>query len=314
MPATPAKRRASAGKTSTSNDNHMTDEEITKDRQRVASYEKADAVMRAAGWVCWAWAAVWFFCFAQVVPDVTEPMHASTSHPIVTLLACGLLCTNQSRSSPKGKWSAWRRLWQLGWCPVFAMAGVACLLLSFNRENPFSQNAVWIWTAVCFVISAALLLSTPSGSATPTKNADAPFSRLVFFISGSYGAFVSASVAMAGGVEGNFRNIAIISQVLPILMWSLGTGLCQTEGELLAASPAALLLGICVSGHGFVVGNSVIGVAGSLFCAVHASLYLPLPIHDPTSNIFHTQLVKTCRAWVRFMSQPVSGFGDSAED
>merc|ERR1719375_2652886 len=50
------------------------------DRQRVASYEKADAVMRAAGWVCWAWAAVWFFCFAQVVPDVTEPMHAIPSH------------------------------------------------------------------------------------------------------------------------------------------------------------------------------------------------------------------------------------------
>mmetsp|Transcript_44754 Transcript_44754/g.120595 ORF Transcript_44754/g.120595 Transcript_44754/m.120595 type:complete len:97 (-) Transcript_44754:162-452(-) len=96
-------------------------------------------------------------------------------------------------------------------------------------------------------------------------------------------------------------------------MLSLAMVLCQTEAELLAAVPVAMLMLAGASARSALAGEIPASVLAAAALVAHCALYLPLPAQDPDSNPFNRALRKRIERFVRFMEQPVSGFGDDGD-
>lgn len=145
------------------------------------------------------------------------------------------------------------------------------------------------------------------------KASSAVTSRLLLAADGMFGIAVAGSMFLASPWTQPLGPVTMAVSALPLVMWSLGTMLCRTEAELLAAVPAALAFHLGAAARAAFLAHPFMAATSATFAVLHCALYLPLPAQDAESNPFYITLRRVLRRWNRLLTQPVSGFGDSAE-
>lgn len=134
-------------------------------------------------------------------------------------------------------------------------------------------------------------------------------SLLVFSVASTAG----RSSFVAGGED--LGLVATAASGMPLAMLSVAAALSRTDPELLASVPLAAVMHFMLMARSAWYSESRRALAlpaGAL--VLHLALYLPLPPGDHLSNPFHSDLQKRWRKLCKLMSQPIAGWGDSAED
>mmetsp|Transcript_25955 Transcript_25955/g.74280 ORF Transcript_25955/g.74280 Transcript_25955/m.74280 type:complete len:327 (+) Transcript_25955:73-1053(+) len=300
------------------------DEEILKERRRIERFERADDILRLMSWGLTVLAAGWFLLFFPVAPTVTSlggPLGEAGGDAIFGLYGCGLFCGNLSRSGPRGTWSAWRKVWHLVWAPCFVLAALAFARFGLldtrvrsEMRTPLPPSSYGVVVAVaCGVLGFAMLLACPRGNPNAARPSQVVWGRVLLAGDGVVGLTLSLA-RLRSGMAVSFSEPLGLSTLwvstVPLAMWSLGTVLCRSDGELIAAVPAALVHYLLVMCHLVYSDGVQSALAMLLMALLHAALYLPLPWHDPDSNPFHVCLRKHLRSFTMLLTGPVSGWGD----
>jgi len=293
-----------------------TDEEILKERRRLETFDAADGFLRMLGWGLWALAVAVFFNYSEA-PRTTD-LSFGAGDNLTALITCGVLCGQLCQASPRGTWSEWRRSWHLAWCPVsglmalaFAKTVFAQYAVSLHRSYEKSSLAL---TAACDLGTAGAIATCPSGRPNSVRSASAPLAKMLLLGDVVFGMLL-AGCSIAGGSWGEpYGLVASAVSALPLIMFSLGIFGCRTEAELLCAVPSAALLLAASTVQVFASYGVLLAIPLLVYLLLHGALYLPLPLAEPDTNLFYQAFSRMWRRWARFMSQPVSGFGDSSED
>lgn len=312
MPSKRAGAKASGAKDAGED---QSDAELLKARRHAESFGTADDCLRIVGWGLQALALAWFFIYNATAPD-TPSLHAGAGEASLGLFVAGSFCRALSRASPKGTWSWWRRLWQLGWALALGLLAVcfgsAGLSASTQQSGGPGASSGYALAGLCGLAAAAMAVLCPPESPRGAKSAAAcPSARSLVLADGVAGLAIGGSLLAAGpwGAS-NLAPVAIVAGAMPIGMWGLGTLLCGTEAELLAAVPSAMLMHLGAAARALAVSGPIMAAPPAILLVLHAALYLPLPSHDPNTNPFYTSLKKRLDAFAKLMSDPVSGFGD----
>ncbi|CAE7588011.1 unnamed protein product, partial [Symbiodinium sp. CCMP2456] len=98
----------------------------------------------------------------------------------------------------------------------------------------------------------------------------------------------------------------------PLLMFSVALMFSSSDSSsLLVSVPSAMSHLAAAAAYSVFSMNDWAAVAIlTLALMAHLTLYLPLPLNDPESNPFYTSLRRVRHQFMRFLAQPVSGFGD----
>lgn len=266
----------------------------------------ADLVLLAAAWALWMLAGLWYFVFHGLqVPSKVRWLPVSCLEDAVgNFLVCGHFCGMLARCAPQGNWPAWRKPWYLAWVAAFGW-------LSFL----FFQASAPLHAALCGVLAFTMLTTCPAAAETTSgasgsHQADAPLGRSLLCLDAA--ALLLGVGQEAAGTSWQRSSAALATSMasVPLLMVALGL-LCSTsETEILSSIPAVMLqllsFGVsCVIREDFLTASALV-----LLFLVHAALYLPLPSNDPESNPFYNSFKRSVQRCVKFMAQPVSGFGD----
>lgn len=285
------------------------DAEILQERQRLDTFDSADSFLLCFAWGLWALAGIWFLQISDAEDaDASSPEHHGPCDTTLSLLVCGLFCRGISQATPRC-WSWWRRSFHIG-CAV--LAAVLGIFFFFGTSKKISM-ATYVGIVSGVVLVAAIWKFPPSGP-DPAKVPSAPVGRFLFILDG-LGLFVAGACVSTGHDLGqNFTTLTAAVTAGPLILCSAGMCLVCAEAELLVAVVVAMTMYLgaffrCLYLFGFATASPLV-----LLLVVHGALFLPLPLQDPDSNVFHTALRKSWRKSIRFLTSPVSGFGDSSED
>lgn len=305
MPSDSSKRRA---KTASAGANQLSksDEDILKDRKRMEAFDTADTYLGFLGYGFWALAFVWFTNFTDAQQAIPSMHHASTDTCLV-LFVVGGFCRGISRASPR-LWSTWRLLFHFAWCPVLAVMALAAASMAMQKSSVVSSNVCWLIALGCGAGAAVAVLTFPGSSLGSAKGSDAYLARLLLCMDGLAGTAVAASVLISIPWSDGLGPITAAMTAAPWIACSAALSLCCTDAELLVAVPWVMifLIGASLRALYFSGTAATIPTAGLLL--LHVGLYLPLG--DSETNPFYMSLARFARQIKKFMSQPVSGFGD----
>lgn len=197
------------------------------------------------------------------------------------------------------------------------MALVAAALVRFGlasksaRGLPPSSYA-WGMALACGLLSAGAVLTCPGSEPVPAKVSGAVLGRLLLLVDGVLGLVLFSSILLSAphSWAEPLGPAAVAISAMPLGMWSVAMMLCQTEGELIAAAPPALLFYSVATGGALYASGPITALPTAAFVVLHVALYLPLPLQDPDANPFHVWLRRFIRGFVQLMTQPVPSFGD----
>jgi len=312
--AMPVRKPAKAAKEGPGGGQGRSDDEILKKRQRLEAFEAADKYLTYLGTSLWVVGAAWFFCMEKA-PTVAS-LHRGAGDALLGLVATGSFCGSLAKSSPRGAWSAWRKPWHVAWCPALALLavvlGLASRTAAEGRALPFSALA-------CGLLALGAAATSPAGpppsSAPSSESSAVAFARLLAVVDGLLGLALAGSALAASGGEGSTWSLplgpaAMGMTAVPLTMLSLGVLLCRTEAELMAAVPAIMLFCLGAAARAAALSGAAAALLPAAALAVHAGLYLPLPVKDPHSNPFNRYVSLSWKAFARWMSDPVQGWSE----
>lgn len=315
----PKRKDAKEGKASRG-ELQKSDSEVLKERRSQDSFKAADSYLGGLGWGMWALAGIWFFCFSAAAPPATASVLSGLGDALLGLVVCGMLCTSLSNCSPRSTWSSWRKLWHIGWCPAFGLLAASFAYGSMERAAQGTRASAPPGLAgpgvalACGAAAIGSVMTFPDGEAKPLRGAGFVPSRLLCIADGVLVMLSCISALAMGSWSEPFGLMAISAQALPMFMCSLALLLCQTEAELLAAVPPAMVLQAGATVRSFFAADVLGAALTATLLLLHCGLYLPLPLQEPDTNPFYQGLQRKVDRFVRFMQQPVSGFGDEMGD
>lgn len=294
----------------------QSDAELLQERQRVEAFQYADLCLRSVGWSLWALAGCWFFLYNQAIPTLLSA-NRGVGDGVNALVACGILCGGLGRASPRATWSSWRPLWHAAW--VGCMVVLATMFFLARRvQNEPGRPAP---SGGAFLAPALLVLGLFQGSSiprvppSPAKGANLTAAWLLCLANGAYGLFICRDVANSAPWSEQYASLTVTVTVVPLAMMSVAFLCCRSEGEMLAAVNAALMLYFGALVKIFAVEESLLALLPTaVLLLAHLALFLPLPPQDVGTNPFHMSIVKSFRRMHKLLSDPVSGYGDSGED
>ncbi|CAE7896157.1 unnamed protein product [Symbiodinium necroappetens] len=289
---------------STTNAAERSDEDILRQRRRIEAVQTADFIMLLLSWHLWLLALIWLVAFAELATAKQSRYAGLESSPVV-LFSCGQLCGSLSRLTPNGEWPAWRKPWYLAWVVVLGVMAVSCV-----------QNSALVAGGLCGLLAAAMAWACPAGagSAQQPKAPDASLGRGLVMIDGMTGLLLAARQLSTVLWQSGLEVLAASITALPLLMFSVALMFSSSDSSsLLVSVPSAMLHLAAAAAYSVLSMNDWTAVAVlTLALMAHLTLYLPLPLNDPESNPFYTSLRRVRHQFVRFLAQPVSGFGDES--
>eukprot|EP00747_Dinoflagellata_sp_TGD_P024936 gnl/TRDRNA2_/TRDRNA2_130894_c0_seq1.p1 gnl/TRDRNA2_/TRDRNA2_130894_c0~~gnl/TRDRNA2_/TRDRNA2_130894_c0_seq1.p1 ORF type:complete len:312 (+),score=56.23 gnl/TRDRNA2_/TRDRNA2_130894_c0_seq1:48-983(+) len=310
----PSARKAKPPTSKEAPKNESSDEQILKERQIVAAFERADLFHKFAGWGLGAFGVVWFL-------SVSGEASTRWSDPTISLMVLGFLSSQLARASPRGTWSAWRKLWHIMWCPFFAVMAMGFFSLSLRKGGtgaftPSSCRMGMFATGSLAVVAVMLL---PAGPSKPSPGDSSlvggRVARMLLLVDAGL-CFQGAFVAAFGSWKEAGGSLGIAVSVLPLISMGVALVFIRTEAEILLAVPTASFYLVMVIVRALLSPLNLIFVTISavLLLVIHMGLYLPFPPQDPSSNPFHNSFLRQQRAFQKMMTQPVAGFGDEGGD
>lgn len=288
------------------------DDQLYAERKRKEAFEAADSFLRFVGWLLWFLAGAWFLIFADRAPAISS-FHKGASEGTLCLLVCGSMCGAFSRASPRGTWSAWRKFWQLGLSAGFASLALAFASLIGATAPGQSFSTPLVVAFINGLTAAGAIFTYPGDSPSVPKGSNAICGRLLLVADGLLSIALASSIIVASTWSDASGRLAIAAAVVPLLLGAVPMLMSRTDAELNAAVPPAILFDIVATARSLGLGNFVEAASTGILAVFHVMLYLPLPLQDPDSNPFYTKLSKMLRQFSRFMSQPVSGFGEDGD-
>jgi len=261
--------------------------------------QTADFVLLLLSWCLWLLAVVWLMFFAELVPT-KQGWLAGLEDTTVTLIVSGQFCGSLSRLAPNGEWPAWRKPWYLAWVVVLAIMAFC-----------FLQGSAMVSAGLCGSLAAAMAWACPAGPAYPVKASTSFLGRGLVVLDGAAGILLAAHHAWKVQLHSPVETLMVSITAMPLFLVSLAMVCSASESSLLMCLPVVMLKMVGASLKSAIWLSDM--VSTTMFSAVfllHASLYLPLPLNDPESNPFHSSFRRASQRFARFLSQPVSGFGD----
>lgn len=290
------------------------DEEIIRDRKRLEAFDTADLYLGYVGLGFWGLSFVWFAYFSDTATVGTSFLYDGASDPSLLLLVSGCFCRGISKSSPRS-WSSWRLGFHLSWCPVLALIAAAAALVASKGQRAVSSSTCWCISGGCAVMACGAILSYPGSTLGSGKTASAYVARLLFLVEGCAGMAIAVSLVMATAWSDSLGPLATAVATLPFFSCAAALCCCCAANELLAAGPCAMLFCILASLRAGYFGGSIAAAPTVALTVVHLYLYLPFPLSDPESNIFHMQMRKAARNFQKLlmMTSGTAGFGDEGD-
>eukprot|EP00928_Gymnodinium_smaydae_P089566 TRINITY_DN73511_c0_g1_i1.p1 TRINITY_DN73511_c0_g1~~TRINITY_DN73511_c0_g1_i1.p1 ORF type:complete len:318 (-),score=68.89 TRINITY_DN73511_c0_g1_i1:34-987(-) len=310
--------RSTAGSSASGGGSAKSDVEILAERKRLETFSAADTLLKAISWGSWVLAGLWFLVFGDAAVEHTASSSVFVrcfAYTPLQLFVCGILTGRIATSAPKcAQWSWWRKPWHVLWIVTLGI-----LTLSFAREYKAAESppggatfAGWAALA-CMLLTATAAFTCPSGPPLPVKECSAPYGKLILCSLGFGGGLLVADIVLSTTWTRSFAALNGAAAACCIAMCVVAFVCAQTEAELLAAVTAAIVLFAGSLFGGILHGELIAILLASVALLLLATLFLPLPVKDPTSNPFHVALRRIWGRFTRLLSDPVSGFGDSAD-